>query len=250
MFLRPPFLLFVVNGGIYQRSNPSTVNEIFWHDKLRDIKYDESRNVFLLATSEGIYFSRDIFASAVEQFPVEPPISIMGINVFEILKNGDYLVGSFSGAYRWNPYSGLVADYFTNQQVQKSSGLSSPFGSVAIAGYTNISGNDYFFDYDKGVFATNPGSRTIDMPLIVKQNSPFPLWNLAQEVHTCRIYSPLISVLYILIVPLAGIAMLLITITGILMWFKKSGGQKSNEGTEKLKIQNSNSNNSKLIHNQ
>ncbi len=227
MFLRPPFLLLVVNGGIKQRSNPKNVNEIFWNDKLRDIKYDEQRNIFLLATSEGIYYSRNGFTSALEQFNIEPPVSIMGINVFEVLDNGDYLVGSFSGAYRWNPYTGLVADYFSGQPIQVSSGLPSPFGSLAIAGYSNNSGKEYFFDYDKGVFANQPNSSIFNMPQIVKDSFPFPLWNLAQEVHTCRIYSPLISIFYILIVPLASIAMLIITITGVLMWFKKIRSQTS-----------------------
>ena len=221
MFLRPPFLLLIVNGGIMQSSNSKNVNEIFWNDKLRDIKYDEQRNIFLLATSEGIYFSRNGFTSALEQFAVEPPLSIMGINVLEILSNGDYLVGSFSGAYRWNPYSGLVADYITGQPVVQSKGLSSPFGSYAIAGYTNISGKEYFFDYDRGIFAAKSGSSIFEMPMIVRKSFPFPLWNLAQEVHTCRIYSPIISVFYILIVPLAGLSMMLIVITGVLMWLKK-----------------------------
>lgn len=226
IFLRPPFLLLVVNGGVKQSVNSANINEIFWHDKLRDIKYDEQRNTFLLATSEGIYSSRDRFASALEPFQIEPPVSIMGINVLEILSNGDYLVGSFSGAFRWNPYSGLVADYLTGQPVHLNSGLSSPFGSFAIAGYSNNSGREYFFDYDKGIFPVQPNSSTFEMPQIVKDSFPFPLWNLAQEVHTCRIYSPLISIFYILIVPLAGIAMLLITITGVWMWFLKSKNRK------------------------
>ena len=219
IFLRPPFLLLVVNGEVMQRSNAENLNEIFWHDKLRDICYDKSRNTFLLATSDGIYYSKNNFNTAIEQFQEQPPVSIMGINVLEILENGDYLVGSFSGAYRWNPASGLIADYFTGQPVQVSPGLSSPFGNIAIAGYSKISGNEYFFDYDKGIFSQT--SPKFAMPEMVTKSFQFPLWNLAQEIHTCRIYSPLISIFYILIVPLAGIAMLIITITGVLMWFAK-----------------------------
>ncbi|MHC1702320.1 MAG: PepSY domain-containing protein [Tenuifilaceae bacterium] len=229
MFLRPPFLLFVVNGGITQSSNPQNINEKFWHDKLRDICYDKSRNILLLATSEGIFFSKNTFESEVEQFPLQPTISIMGINVFQVLENGDYLVGSFSGAYRWNPFTGLNADYLTGKPVQISEGLSSPFGSYAIAGYANISGKEYFFDYDKGIFATSPNYSVIEMPQIVKDSFSFPLWNLAQEIHTCRIYSPLISSFYILIVPLAGIAMLILIFTGVWMWFKKKSGVRSQE---------------------
>lgn len=46
------------------------------------------------------------------------------------------------------------------------------------------------------------------MPKLVKDSFRFPLWNLAQEFHTCRIYSPIISSFYILIVPLAGISLI------------------------------------------
>ncbi|RPH33191.1 MAG: PepSY domain-containing protein [Bacteroidales bacterium] len=238
IFLRPPFLLLVVNGVITQRSNPNNINEIFWSDKLRDIKYDEQRDIFLLATSDGIYYSRNGFTSALKKFPVEPPVSIMGINVLEILDNGDYLVGSFSGAYRWNPYTGLVAEYFSGQPIHVNSGFSSPFGSFAIAGFSNNSGKEYFFDYDKGIFSTQPNIHVFEMPQIVKDSFPFPLWNLAQEVHTCRIYSPIIGLFYILIVPLAGIAMLVLIITGVWMWYKKSGvgSRKSEVGSQKSEV--------------
>lgn len=226
IFLRPPFLIFVANGGVNLKTDPKTITEVFWTDKLRDIKYDAHRDIFLLATSDGIFYSRSAFSAQLEQFPVEPPISIMGINVFEILNNGDYLVGSFSGAFYWNPYTGVVVNYFTGQPVLAESGLSSPFGSFAIAGYSKVSGNEYFFDYDKGLI-TKESIPTFDMPQNVKDSFPFPLWNLAQEVHTCRIYSPLIGLFYILIVPLAGISLFFVTITGAWMWFMKRRRQNS-----------------------
>lgn len=225
IFLRPPFIILVANGGVNLKSDPKTITEVFWTDKLRDIKYDAQRDIYLLATSDGVFYSRSAFSAPLEQFSVEPPISIMGINVFEILNNGDYLVGSFSGAYYWNPYTGVVVNYFTGQPVQAESGLSSPFGSFAIAGYSKVSGNEYFFDYDKGLI-TKESVPAFDMPHNVKDSFPFPLWNLAQEVHTCRIYSPLIGLFYILIVPLAGISLFFVTITGAWMWFIKRRSQK------------------------
>lgn len=226
IFLRPPFLILVANSGVNLKSDPKTITEAFWTDKLRDIKYDEQHGNFLLATSDGIFYRHSDFSGPLAQFQVEPPISIMGINVFEVLENGDYLVGSFSGAFYWNPYSGGVVNYFTGQPVEAESGLSSPFGSFAIAGYSKVAGHEYFFDYDKGVIAKE-SIPTFDMPQNVKDSFPFPLWNLAQEVHTCRIYSPLIGLFYILIVPLAGISLFFITITGAWMWFIKRRRQKT-----------------------
>jgi len=239
IFLRPPFLLMVVNGKVNQSTSAKTINEVFWHDKFRDIKYDQSKKLFLLATSDGIFYNDDNFANYFKTFDTEPPISVMGINVFEILDNSDYLIGSFSGAFQWNPFNGTVVNYITGEPIQQKTGLSSPFGSLAIAGYTKINNQEFFFDYDKGVIAEANSKASIQMPKVVKDNFPFPLWNFAQEIHTCRIYSPIISDFYILIVPLAGLAMLVITITGVIMWFlKKKTSDTRHQTSEKANTNN------------
>jgi len=225
IFLRPPFLLFVVNGSINHSENSAQKNDIFWHDKIRDIKFDKARNLFLIATSDGIFYGKELKESLCK-FKNEPPISVMGINVFEILENGDYLIGSFSGAFQWNPTNGTTYNYITGQEVVPAYSLSSPFGSVAVSGYSKINNDEYFFDYDKGVLPMRQNLKDIAMPKLVKDSFRFPLWNLAQEFHTCRIYSPIISSFYILIVPLAGISLIIITITGFAMWFIRRKGKR------------------------
>lgn len=236
IFLRPPFLLMVVNGHVNQHVSKKN-NDVYWHDKLRDIKYDHGRKLFLVATSDGTFYSKDCFSSSLMTFNSEPPISVMGVNVFEVIDNGDYLIGSFSGAFRWNPSTGAVSNYFTNEPVIPKAGLSSPFGSSAIAGYAKIENQEYFFDYDKGVIESS-GGNNLEMPRIIKDSFSFPLWNLAQEIHTCRIYSPLIGIFYILIVPLAGIAMIIITITGAIMWFIKNRSRKTEVVVPKSELNN------------
>ncbi len=226
IFLRPPFLILVANSGFTQTPDPLNYTNVFWDDKLRDIRFDRERNLILLATSMGIFYNQQDLTRPFEMFKLQPTISIMGINTFEVLPNGDYLVGSFSGAFRWNPYKNYIFDYFTGEQFFKGKGLSSPFGANAIAGYTKINGIEYFFDYDKGIFSKGFQNGVFQMPEIVKVNFPFPLWNLAQEFHTGRIYSPLLGSFYILIVPFAGMALLIITTTGTIMWFIKRKRQK------------------------
>jgi uncharacterized iron-regulated membrane protein len=46
------------------------------------------------------------------------------------------------------------------------------------------------------------------------------LWNVALELHTGRVFEHLIGPFYILIVPLAGICILLVLISGFLLWWK------------------------------
>jgi len=225
IFLRPPFLLFVVSGNITHSENSAQKNDKFWHDKIRDIKYDKAKKLFLIATSDGIFYGKE-FNKPLCKFKSEPPISVMGINVFEILENGNYLIGSFSGAFQWHPTDGTIYNYITGQEVVPTYNMSSPFGSVAVSGYSKINNDEYFFDYDKGVLPMRQNQKDIAMPKLVKNSFRFPLWNLAQEFHTCRIYSPIISSFYILIVPLAGISLIIITITGFAMWLIKRRGKR------------------------
>jgi uncharacterized iron-regulated membrane protein len=46
------------------------------------------------------------------------------------------------------------------------------------------------------------------------------LWNVALEIHTGRIYQSLIGDFYVLIVPLTGIFVLFILVSGFIVWLK------------------------------
>jgi uncharacterized iron-regulated membrane protein len=45
------------------------------------------------------------------------------------------------------------------------------------------------------------------------------LWNLALEIHTGRIFENLFGLFYILYVPLTGLALLLVLISGFFIWW-------------------------------
>jgi hypothetical protein len=69
----------------------------------------------------------------------------------------------------------------------------------------------------------------------ILQKSPMSLWNVALEVHTGRIFEKYIGSLYILYVPLAGICILTVLISGFFIWWlgyrkKRSEGSGSHEG--------------------
>gem|GEM_PF-3193806 len=52
----------------------------------------------------------------------------------------------------------------------------------------------------------------------------FSLWNLAQEIHTGRIFSPIVGGLYVLYVPLMGISTTLVLMTGV--WLRLKMGKR------------------------
>lgn len=218
-FLRPPFLLTIANSQIVL-NNQKVSNSYYWNDKLRDIRFDSARKKFILATSDGIYHCAD-FSEPLTKFPNQPPVSVMGINVLEPLDSVFYLVGSFSGLFRWNPDTGETFNYITGDLHRKENGLRKPLGENVVSGYAHISGLEYIFDYDKGMVALHHSKPAIPMPSAVADAFKFPLWNLAQEIHTGRIFSFMLGDFYILVVPLTGIFLVVVVLSGFMMWYKR-----------------------------
>lgn len=176
--LRPPVMIVmalnripVIPGTVLDSPNP-------WHDKLRMIRYDDSCGDWLLSTSDGFYSLENL-----RDIPVRinhaPPVSVMGLNVFENGNSGEWLCGSFSGMFIWDRAGQTVADYFTREPAAGSSGP--PFGKQPISGYSrDFAGREFTVDYYRG---TDAIIQPAEFEML-----PMSLWNLALEVHSGRIY--------------------------------------------------------------
>jgi hypothetical protein len=233
IFLRPPLLIPIAGIKVPVIKNSWLDNPNPWFDKLRDIIWDGENNIFLFSTSEGIYYSGPELSGRLQPFQIEPPVSVMGVNVFEKSGPGEYLVGSFSGIFRWNvgtfPSAGAIRDHLTGHPVINVPGQSSPFGSFPVSGRLDYLGSEVLFDYLNGAFVNDREVRSgnssisgfVSMPENISENSPISLWNLALEVHTGRIFFPLIGNFYIFYVPLMGITTLVVLVSGFLIWWKK-----------------------------
>jgi len=221
MFLRPPLLITIAEARVgkipftlLSKPNP-------WYDKFRAVMYDETLNRFILNTSDGFYYSNDYFKSPLRKFDFQPPVSVMGINVFETLEDGSYLVGSFSGLFRWIPSENFIWDVFGQKQWVPARTAGPPFGSHSVSGFIKDgNGNSWVFDYAGGAFPLQSQQPFPKMPVTVIENSPISLWNFALEIHTARIYHFLIGDFYVLVVPLTGVALLFVVITGFIMYWK------------------------------
>lgn len=172
--LRPPVLVGLVKlrmpalpGSALDTPNP-------WQDKLRMIRYDRQLGRWLISTSEGFY-SMPTLSEAPVRIGKQPPVSVMGLNVFA--PDGDgWLIGSLSGMYRWNPQSGAATDYFTGQPAPDKPGP--PFGLTPVAGYTEALGKPMPVRYDTGTPYPQPEEL---------RHKPMELWQVALETHTGRI---------------------------------------------------------------
>jgi len=221
MFLRPPLLIAIASGRVGKIPYSVLDDGNPWYDQLRRLIYDVERDKIYLATSEGIFQTDTEFTSSPEFSYPQPPVSVMGYNVFTVQPDGKILVGSFSGMYAWDPDNNFVQDYISRRPYTSPIGLANPIGSNMISGYyMDAKAREYIFDYNRGALSFDHRSRFPEMPEKIR-NSRMPLWNFALEMHTARLLKPMLGDFYILFIPLFGLSTLMILISGLILWIRK-----------------------------
>ncbi len=221
MFLRPPLLIVIATDRVGKIPYSVLDDGYPWYDLLRRILIDEKHNNVYLATSEGIFRMEQSLKTRPEFVFPQPPASVMGYNVFDYHPNGNILVGSFSGLYQWEPEGALILDHYTQMPYARPSGLANPISANMTSGYhIDKWGREYVFDYNSGVLPLGHSGKFPDMPLVIR-SARIPLWNVALEMHTARLFKPLIGDFYILFIPLYGLSALLIMISGTVLWIRK-----------------------------
>lgn len=190
-FLRPPLLIAIAYAKVYAPRGTSLYSPNPWHNKLRKIAYDPKANDFILSTTNGFYHFKDATNLSPQKINPAPPISVMGCNVLHQV-NGEWLVGSFSGLYRWQRDSGTISDALSGAPYVSKGGMPI-FGGLAAAGYAHdFPGGPTVFDYNKGAIPLARNAATPPMPLWL-QHEPISLWNVALELHTGRFFSSLLD---------------------------------------------------------
>lgn len=200
MCLRPPLMIPFVIFKTAPLPGSAMDSDNQWHDSLRGIRWDSCKNQWLISTTEGFaYVDRD-FASAPALVSRQqcPPVSPMGVTVMQHETDNDsWLIGSFSGLYRWDTSTGI---YHSIKPQSLVSGYSS---DIDVAGVV-------VFDYADGASVTLPTSDIVEC-------SPMSLWNFALELHVGRCYTPLLGPLSSLFVFIFGLALTLILISGYIV---------------------------------
>lgn len=220
MFLRPPLLIPIANAKIGKIPFSSLDNNNPWHDQLRAMIYDTEKQTYIFGTSKGFFKTDSSLKHKLIKIKQQPPISVMGINVFEKKKSQNYIVGSFAGIFEWKLDKKTITNKVTNKQYKQKTTHGKPIGNEIISGYiSNFNGKEIFFDYFEGAYAKHHEKLFVKMPKNIT-NTHMSLWNIALEIHTARIFSSIINDFYILIIPLAGITILFVLISGIIIWIK------------------------------
>ena len=223
MHLRPPLLIAIASQkvGIIPGTHLDSPNP--WFDKLRRVQWDENLQRYIFSTSEGFFLAEESLTQPLQPAFSQPPVSVMGCNVLKPLGKSSYLVGSFSGMFVWNVTTGAVTDFFNQQPYVKPEGMVKPISDHMVTGLVEGKSSNFWFDYNRGAqgissFGNLP--KFPQMPEKITDASPMSLWNVALEFHTGRIFEYLVGPFYILYVPLAGICILLVLISGVYLWWK------------------------------
>ncbi len=216
--LRPPLLIAIANSrvGIIPGTHLDSPNP--WFDKLRRVMWDDVNRRYIFSTSEGFFFADESLSKKFRPAIIQPPVSIMGCNVMEPLNSKMLLVGSFSGMFVWNTETGQVSDFFSGQAYQAPERMVRPIAADMVAGLVTTNEKSFWFDYNRGALGLN-GETFSEMPANIREASPMSIWNVSQEIHTGRIFENIIGPFYILIVPLAGLCLLIVLISGVLVWW-------------------------------
>lgn len=218
IFLRPPLLIPIINSKVGIIPGSHLDNNNAWNDKLRKGTWNEKSGIYIFSTPDGFYVANENLTRPMIRFNSQPPVSLMGCNVLEPVDSTKYLIGSFSGLYIWDAVNGEVFDFFTGKGYQAPTGMSRPVSDNMVAGYIHDNkNNQWVFDYNNGIEAIN-NAVTWDMPAEVKVQSPISLWNLWLEIHTGRVLEQFIGMFYLLYIPVAGICVLMVLISGFFVW--------------------------------
>lgn len=220
MFLRPPLLIPIASKQVGIIPYTHLDNDNPWHDKLRRVAWNEALNAYIFSTSSGFFVSDEHLKDPLVPTPSQPPVSVMGLNVFEPMGNTTYLVGSFTGMFVWNLHNNGIHDFISGKPVTGPVSAGRPIGANMVAGWvTTPEGRAWWFDYNSGATALNSRFPFPEMTEEMVRKTPTSWWNAALEIHTGRIFEHLIGPFYILIVPLAGLCLIIVLVSGFFIWW-------------------------------
>ncbi len=220
-FLRPPLLITIIRAKV----NPIPLSPLDssnpWHQKIRNIRYDDVTSEWLLYSSDGFYQLND-FNSTPIKLKEQPPVSVMGINVWKRKNNSTWLLGSFSGLYQWNKQTGQIYDEIANKPYIKKRTMGRPIFSNLISGYSSdFSCGNIVFDYHKGAYLINSDKKPIEMPKFIKENGRMSLWNFSLELHVGRMYKSLFGIFAPFFIFFSGLLFLFTLLSGYMVYIKR-----------------------------
>lgn len=177
-------------------------------------------NTLIVATRSGWYRGKPDLTEPLQ--PITPPFPVfgMGTTLLKVLADGTIAAGSFSGLYFWSLDNATAVDISGNSPPEETS--LRPAETMA-AGLLMASNKvDGYADYKKGLI-------TIQNNLVEEESNWKPdlesteisLYHFLFELHNGRFLRDMIGNWYILCVPLSGLFLVMVLVTGVFDWYKR-----------------------------
>ncbi len=217
-FLRPPMIVALDEREIPRVLYPAPFDGTVFAGTIQSATYDRLGSRLLVQSAEGVFATDPAARAPLEPVEIAAPIFGMGAPVFEREEDGSLLVGSFYGLFRQHP-DGRIEDVLLREEIDAV-----PRGRPGRHMVTGLlrfpSGESFVATHEDGLVPL-PGTHrpAPSMPALDRDARGMPLWNWLFELHNGRIFRDLVGDLYVLIVPVGGFGLFLLTLSGILDWW-------------------------------
>ena len=218
LFMRPPLLAVIANGSIPRSAYPGFISDNPWDDKIRNALYDEVDQTILVQASDGLWVGADTLDQPFRPHQLDVPIFVMGATVLEPKHDG-YLVGSFSGIFKWLRATGKASDLESGEPVSGSASMRP--AELMVTGYFETpSGEQFIATFEQGLVPLGDVDRDgrFEQPPELPRGYRMPLWNYLFEIHNGRFFKDLVGGWHLLIIPIGSLLFILITLTGVYDW--------------------------------
>ncbi len=231
-FLRPPLLIAIIRAKVSPLPYSTLASDNPWHNKLRNIRYDKATSEWLLYTSDGFYEFQN-FTQTPTKRQQKPPVSVMGINVWQQHNDSLWRVGSFSGMFDWNTKTGKIYDVIKKKEYKPKKRSGIPTFDNLISGYSaDLACGEIIFDYRKGAILLDTTRQIPQQPNVFREKGKISLWHSALELHVGRLYIDFLGAFAPFFIFFAGLFFVFILISGYVV-FKKFHKKKRKQRNKK-----------------
>ncbi len=180
-----------------------------------------SNGTIIISTQNGLWRGPATLDGEFHRLQLPVPIHGMGVTVLERMANDQLLIGSFSGLFVVEEFQGRIWR-LRRPGLQESNPYQS---NDLVSGVVMAGGQPYArFDYHDGMLPMTTRQPLLPtMSAEIAAAAPVSMWHYLFEFHNGRIFEPWLGPWYLLIIPLGGIILLLLCLSGAYDWWCRRG---------------------------
>lgn len=187
-----------------------------WKKKIEKALYNPDSQKIMILTKDGLMEWNGNLQIPCKKLTIDLPPGLMGDSLFRyVSEDKTYLIGSLPGLYKVDPVTGCIKYLRAGKRrITRTCGyLKRP------------NGDEYYCHYEKGIqpvtiHGRNPES--IPMPEELSKDTMVSLWKFCGDLHSGRIFRPLLGQNLWWMPPFIGSLILLcLCMTGIYNWYSR-----------------------------